>query len=248
MHALGGTAPVDTAIVEREFRSVGDVAHLRRGDGGTIRELVDHPQEKGRAGMAESLEQVAGGLHPSDGLGDAAVHVARVELGHELEHGGTGAVIACHDRALHGSGSPPARQTREMKIDPPETRGAQERFPNESAIRDDHAQIGFEFGDPFGDLCAQPISAEHRNARIDGGRSHRGRRELPATALRRIFPRDDRSDVVPRRGEIDQARHGSLGASGEYETEAVHGSLRRTVGDASRTRDISRKTVRGRRT
>ena len=83
-----------------------------------------------------------GGLVRAYRLSELAEHVSGVELRDELEHGRTRQVIPRDDRALHRRGPSPARQKREVQVDPAEARNLQSGRRDQRAVRDDGDAIG----------------------------------------------------------------------------------------------------------
>ena len=141
----GILGPVEPAVVEGELRGEGRArppaasrAAVPAASSSTTpasRAAPDAARASSRC-PAVWLRPIGARLHRED--------VAGVEFGHELEDRGAGLLIAGHDRALHGSRAAPARQQREVQVDPAEPRGAEQRLAHQTAVRDDHAEIGFQ--------------------------------------------------------------------------------------------------------
>ena len=100
-------------------------------------EVVDNAGQQGGSGCGEGFQQVPGGLVAPDRTRLHREDVARVEFGHQLEDRGAGLLIAGHDRPLHRCRSAPARQQREVQVDPaePRARSAAARAPGRRTRR-----------------------------------------------------------------------------------------------------------------
>ena len=107
----------------------------------------------------------------TDRLGQLPVQVASIELGNELEDGCPRHVIPRDNGALHRRRTAPAREQREVQVDPAESRDSQERFSNQAAVGNNYSEIRLQSPDPLGSRARQSICLEHRKCEL-----HRRRR------------------------------------------------------------------------
>ena len=91
------------------------------------------------------------------------------QFGDELEHAGACLGVTGDQRVLHRRRAAPAREQREVQIDPAVYGRRQQRLADEAAVRDDHAEVGTECRDALGDLRVEPVGAERVQAELFGG-------------------------------------------------------------------------------
>ena len=190
-HRVARLVPADAAVVVAELRRVRRLALLRRGDGGAGGDRVDDVGAAApRPSSASAASSVAGGRVGRGTMRDLGEDVAGVELGDELEDARPGLLVAGDQRVLHGRGAAPARQQREVEVDPAVHGRRQQRLADESAVRDDHAEVGLERRDPLGRLGIEPIRADRVDARAPSAAAATGdgvsTRLRPSGASRRV--------------------------------------------------------------
>ena len=188
---------------------------------GPVCEAVDDPGQEPGTGVRELLEQMTGRLVPADRAPKLGKDRPGVELVDQPEHGGAGLEVARHDRVLHGGGTAPARQQREVQVDPTQPWGAQQRLADEAPVGDDDAQVGPE-SDHVVAHGGEAIRADDGKAELLGGDRNRRRRQDALAAVGRILPGDHSDDVVRTCRECPQTRDRRVGTAGEDDPEALH--------------------------
>ena len=146
--------------------------------------------------LGQPLEHLPGGGAIERHL-EAPVHRARVEGAHDLEGGDPGGLVPGQDRALHRSGSPPARQEGEVQVDPPGGHGIDELLGQQHPVGDDRGDV-----DPGGthlvdELGIGPLGLPDRDAQGLGEFCDRGGGQLLAPPLTGVRAGEHRDHLGP---------------------------------------------------
>nr|BFE69677.1 hypothetical protein GCM10020092_029780 [Actinoplanes digitatis] len=176
--------PADPGVVDRDLRRHRDaVERLRVRPRGLRLDRVEDGDEQAGALGGEPSEQVAGGVHGPDPLGQRAVDRAGVQAGLELEHAGAGHLVAVQDGVLHGRGAAPGGQQGEVQVDPA-VLGDLQRFRRHQGAVGDHGHAGGrDLAQPLLELrLARALRGEHLDAALVGPGTGRGAHQATAPA------------------------------------------------------------------
>jgi hypothetical protein len=155
----------------------------------------------------------------ADRLGEAPVDGSGIQLLDEAEHARPRHLVAGHDRVLDGCGAPPAREEREVQVDPTVNGHRQERLAHDPAVGDDDAELGPQRGEALLGV-GEPVGRHHRDPEVPRRQRDRCRGQDPAPADRRILPGDDRGEFMGA-GDRPKAGHRRGGTPGEQDAHAA---------------------------
>ena len=124
------------------------------------------------------------------------VHVARVELGHEPEHGCPGRASPAISACCTGAAPRHAGSSEKCRLIQPCTGRREQRLPHEPAVRDDHAEVGLERGDPGRRVLAESRRLDDRDADASPPRAPPATASAPACARAGPLAGDDGDDVM----------------------------------------------------
>jgi hypothetical protein len=163
-----------------------------------------------------------------DGDNLADRHRPRIEAFLHLHHHDAGLPITRHHRPLDRRRAAPARQQRTMQIEAAMFGRVEHWLGQQQAIGHHHRQLGSVTGkDDLLGLALERPRREHRNAETFRRQMHRRLALLLPAPGRLGRPCIDRDDLMPRRNDLGQRRHGKFGRAHENDAHTCCSSARR---------------------